>query len=72
MAGEVFGFYGVKIGSTQGHKIHPKSSRASQEDFVSGRMQAVSGRDECFSAEVACYNQVENQVGVSLGGTSSH
>ena len=69
----MFSFYGVKVGGTQGHKIYPKSSRASQEDFVSGRMQAVSGGDECSSTEVACgdlltevvrFNQVENQVGV--------
>jgi len=69
----VFSFYGVKVGGTQGHKIYPKSSRTSQEDFVSGRMQTVSGGDECSSTEVACgdlltevvrFNQVENQVGV--------
>ncbi len=62
-------------------KIHPESSGASQEDLVSGRMQAVSGGDECSSTEVACgdlltevacNNQVLNQVGVCHGGTSSH
>jgi len=60
----VFSFYGVEVGGTQGDKIYPKSSGASQEDFVSGRMQAVSGGAECVSTEVACNNQVENQVGV--------
>ena len=54
----MFSFYGVEVGGTQGDKIYPKSSGASQEDFVSGRMQAVSGGAECVSTEVACNNQV--------------